>query len=122
MILVDTSIWIDYLRSQDVMLQELLQHRQVLGHPYVTAELALDSIQNRQQFLQDLNNLPQAKIAQHQEIMMFIDHHQLFGLGIGLIDVHLLASCYLMQCKLWTRDKRLLKVATALGIAMQLLQ
>jgi len=35
----------------------------------------------------------------------------LFGLGIGLIDVHLASNA-----KLWTRDKRLLAVAMRFNV------
>ena len=42
----------------------------------------------------------------------------LFGLGIGLIDVHLLASTQIAQnTKLWTRDKKLMAAAIRLNLA-----
>jgi len=42
----------------------------------------------------------------------------LYGLGIGFIDVHLLAATQLaINTKLWTHDKRLLAVATRLNVA-----
>ena len=41
MILVDTSVWIDHLRSPDVKLQELLQNDEVVTHPFVRLDLAL---------------------------------------------------------------------------------
>ena len=39
------------------------------------------------------------------------------GRGIGFVDVHLLASSALSEATLWTKDKRLLEVASALGLA-----
>ena len=39
------------------------------------------------------------------------------GLGIGLIDAHLLASALLYARKLYTQDKRVLAVAIKLKIA-----
>lgn len=43
---------------------------------------------------------------------------RLFGMGIGYVDLHLLASTRLMPAaRLWTRDKRLLNVATQLNLA-----
>jgi hypothetical protein len=42
----------------------------------------------------------------------------LFGLGIGYIDAHLLASVLLTPgALLWTRDKRLLAASAQLGVA-----
>ena len=35
------------------------------------------------------------------------EQHSLMGKGIGLIDVHLLASCALSHGTFWTRDSRL---------------
>jgi predicted nucleic acid-binding protein len=46
----------------------------------------------------------------------FIDRHALMGRGIGYVDMHLLASARLADAMLWTRDKRLLAVATELGL------
>jgi len=65
-----------------------------------------------------LDNLPQAPIAFADEINTYIEKHSLYGLGIGFIDVHLLAATQLaIDTKLWTRDKRLLAVATRLNVA-----
>ena len=41
MILVDTSIWIDHLRSGDAAAARLLGDGLVVNHPWVTGELAL---------------------------------------------------------------------------------
>ena len=72
----------------------------------------------RQNILGWLDNLPQASVAFADEINPFIETHSLFGLGIGLVDVHVLASTHLtVNAKLWTRDKRLLAVATRLNVA-----
>ena len=47
MILVDTSVWIDHLRAADNGLQSLLAAGSALTHPFITGELALGSLQNR---------------------------------------------------------------------------
>jgi len=118
MVLVDTSVWIDHLRCKESQLVNLLQNNQVLGHPFVRGELALGSLPQRQNILGWLDNLPQASVAFADEINPFIETHSLFGLGIGLVDVRVLASTYLtVNAKLWTRDKRLLAVATRLNVA-----
>lgn len=118
MILVDTSIWIDHLRKHDERLSKLLNQGQVLGHPFVTGELALGNLQNRDVVLGALQNLPQAPLASESEVLGFIRQNALYGLGIGYIDAHLLAAARLAPgTSLWTRDKRLLGTASSLGLA-----
>lgn len=112
MILVDTSIWIDHLRAGDSALARLLETGRVLTHPFVIGELALGHLHQRQPILDALHDLPQATVATDVEVLAFIDRQQLTGLGIGYVDVHLLASVQLTPgSRLWTRDKRLHGVA-----------
>lgn len=119
MILVDTSIWIDHLRAGDKLLSNLLDAGRVLAHPFVTGELALGNLRQRDVILDALSDLPQAKVATDKEILHFIDQSPLFGLGIGYVDAHLLAAVRLTAgTVLWTRDKRLRGVAERLSLAM----
>ncbi len=90
MILVDTSIWIDHLRTGDPRLVGLLQDGHVLAHPWVTGELALGHLSRRDEILGLLHNLPQATVATDVEVLSLIDTQHLFGLGIGYVDAHLL--------------------------------
>jgi predicted nucleic acid-binding protein len=106
-ILVDTSVWIDHLRTGDALLAHLLDRNDVLAHPFVITELALGNLGKRELILGSLRNLPSATIAQEAEVMRFIEAAPLFGLGIGFVDAHLLASARLTRDALiWTRDKR----------------
>jgi predicted nucleic acid-binding protein len=118
-ILVDTSIWVDHLRTNNRQLVSLLEAGQVLAHPFVTGELALGRLRQRDLVLTALSDLPQAKVATDEEVRHFIDQHVLFGVGIGYVDAHLLAAIRLTTAAaLWTRDKRLQVVADRLGLAM----
>ncbi len=118
MILVDTSVWIDHLRTGDPELVALLQDGSVLAHPWVTGELALSHLSRRSEILGLLHNLPQARAATDLEVLILIDNHQLFGLGIGYVDAHLLAATTLTTgARLWTHDQRLAAVATQLTLA-----
>ncbi len=120
MILVDTSLWIDHLRSEHPRLSALLNHGDVLVHPWVTGEIALGTLHHREEILGLLRGLPQAIVADHDEMLRFIDHHDLFGAGIEYVDAHLLASSRLTpDSALWTRDRRLSAVAESLGLAYQ---
>ncbi|MBV8089167.1 MAG: type II toxin-antitoxin system VapC family toxin [Alphaproteobacteria bacterium] len=122
MILVDTSIWLDHLRAGDERLGALLNGGEVLGHPYVIGELALGDLRQRDAFLRDLLDLPQAVVASDEEVLRLIDREKLFGRAIGYIDAHLLAAARLtVDTKLWTRDQTLNAVAATLGLAAALL-
>jgi predicted nucleic acid-binding protein len=117
MTLVDTSVWIDYLRRGDAALAAQLDAAQVCMHPFVLGELACGSLADRAQVLGLLAALPPAPACTDAEALYFIDQHRLMGRGIGYIDVNLLASARLHGAALWTRDKRLNAVATELGLA-----
>jgi predicted nucleic acid-binding protein len=118
-ILVDTSIWIDYLRAGHLTLAHLLERGSVLGHPWVVGELALGHLSQRQEILGLLNSLPQAAVATPAEILTFIEHHELHGLGIGYVDAQLLAATQLTpDIGLWTNDKRLAAAAARLGLGL----
>jgi hypothetical protein len=117
-ILVDTSIWVEHLRLASAILTELLDHGEILGHPFVIGELALGNLRRRDPFLSDLRDLPQAIVADDDEVFRMIDRQALFGRGIGYVDAHLLAAARLTAgSKLWTRDRRLQAVAAQLGLA-----
>ena len=117
MILVDTSIWIDHLRSADAKLQTLLQNDQVVTHPFIRLELALGSIASREKVLADLALLPQAPVVASEELFSLIEHKMLYRRGIGLTDLQLV-SCALLDrsISIWTRDRRLGEIAHELGL------
>jgi len=117
MILADTSIWIDHFRHDDPILARLLRERQILAHPFVIGELALGNLRQRNDILGALRDLPQSLVASDEEVQAFIDRHALFGMGIGYVDVHLLAGTLLSPgARLWTRDKRLRDIAVRLAV------
>jgi predicted nucleic acid-binding protein len=119
-ILVDTSVWIQHLRSSDRVLTELLKAASVLLHPFVLGELALGNLSQRELVLSSLRGLPPATIAMHEEVLRFVERDGLHGIGIGYVDAHLLASVRLTAGSLlWTRDARLQRVAEKLGLAWQ---
>ena len=117
MILVDTSVWIDHLRSGEPALATALEGGQVLMHPFVLGELACGNLKNRGEVLRLLGALPAAPIATDPEVLGLIERRALMGRGIGYIDVHLLASAALADLgRLWTRDRRLAAVAAELEL------
>jgi len=98
------------------MRKQLKQGRIVI-HPFIIAELALGSLQQRAQTLSLLDLLPQVRVAQLNEVRAMIEARRLYSLGIGLTDAHLIAAVFLNPSTvLWTKDKQLRKVAEGLGI------
>jgi predicted nucleic acid-binding protein len=118
MILVDSSVWIDHLRRSNVTLAGLLESFRVCCHPFVRGELACGNLANRAGVLGQLALLPQAVKASDDEVLCFIENNGLMGRGIGLVDAHLLAAAALSpDVRMWTLDRRLARVAEALGLA-----
>ncbi len=118
MILADTSVWIEHLRSRQDRLVALLENGGILAHPWVTGELALGNLRDRDNVLGLLARLPQAVIATDEEVLRMIDDEALHGAGIGYVDAQLLASSRLTtDARLWTADRRLSRVAARLGLA-----
>lgn len=107
MILVDTSVWVSHLRNGNSKFEQLLNDGDVLCHPFIIGELACGNIKNRIEILSLLNALPKADLLDNEELLLFIERNDLMGKGLGLIDIHLLASTVLSEAALWTLDSKL---------------
>ena len=119
MILADTSIWIDHLRTSNPQMQSFLLAAQIATHPFIVAEIALGSLKNRTGRLAELDSLQQVTMAQTAEVRHFIETRGLYSKGLSLVDAHLILSCLLTPgTQLWTRDRNMEAVARSLGVAM----
>jgi len=116
MVLVDTSVWVDHFRRGSDALASLLEDGEVACHPFVIGELACGNLRDREDTLALLAELPSLPKADDEEVLLFIERERLMGRGLGLLDMHLLASCALAGVPLWTRDARLAEAANALGL------
>ena len=120
MILVDTSVWVGHLRTGNSMLVEHLLSGNVLCHPLIIAELALGTLKSRGQILSLLDDLPKAPDVTVEEIRVLIENRKLYGRGIGVVDLHLVAFCLLAPgTSLWTGDRRLQAVAVEVGVLVE---
>ena len=117
MILADTSLWIEHLRRGHHGLSLALNRGEVLGHPLVIGEIACGSLKDREVLLGLLDSLPRAVECSHDEARKLIEGAGLFSAGIGIVDVHLLASVRLSRASLWTLDRRLRANAQRLQVA-----
>jgi predicted nucleic acid-binding protein len=116
MILADTSVWIDHLRKTDQKLFDILQKGEVCIHPFIIGEIACGNLSNRVEIIDLLRALPEVLVASDDEILQFIENRQLYGKGLGYIDIHLLASAFINKVSFWTRDKRLSRIYSDLNL------
>ena len=116
MVLVDTSVWVEHLRSGNIGLGNLLNESHVVCHLFIVGELACGNLSNRSEILSLLQALPLANHAEHEEVMHFIGNYSLMGKGLGYIDMHLIASAILTKAPIWTLDKKLKEVSLKLGL------
>ena len=121
MILADTSVWVDHLRNRNPEMEKYLSRGRIVMHPFILAEISLGSLHNRRKTLDDMGALLEVKVAALDEVRHMIEAHTLYSKGIGLTDVHLIASCLITPgTQLWTRDGAMKRVAAALGILVNL--
>ena len=116
MILADTSLWIDHLRSGNAELAAWLEAGEVVIHPFVIGELAMGNLNRREALLRELGRLPLAVAATPEEVLALVAREKQHGLGLGYVDAALLAAARLTpDCRLRTGDRRLQSVANRLG-------
>jgi predicted nucleic acid-binding protein len=114
--LVDTSIWVAHFRSNHPYLCELLEADEVVTHDFIIGELACGHLKNRSMILTHLDALPRIKTATHEEVLYLIEQQKLMGLGLGIVDFHLLTCAKISQIKLLTADKKLQNAANRLHV------
>ena len=123
MVLVDTSVWIQFLANRQpyaTELDRLLEAEEVAGHELIYGELLIGDRGGRKQLLAAYERMHQAAAIPHDYVVDFVRSRALHGRGVGWIDVHLLASALAGQHKLWTADPRFFAVADELGVVYQI--
>ena len=119
-VLVDTSLWIRFLSNRAPFAAELdtlLSRDEVSGHEFVYGELLIGDKGGRKRLLTDYEQMHQAPVVPHSDVVAFVRDRRLYGRGIGWIDAHLLASALVAGARLWTADGPLGTLAHELGIA-----
>jgi len=119
-ILIDTSVWIDHLRSPSHEVNRLIENDRVLMHPMVIGELACGNMADRTRTLTKLKGFPDIHESSHGEVLALIESQTLMGTGVGYIDAHLICSALNEPgTAIWTQDSSLKKVASRLGLAYE---
>ncbi|MDD5388437.1 MAG: VapC toxin family PIN domain ribonuclease [Gallionellaceae bacterium] len=118
-VLIDTSVWIDHFRNGNAALVDLIGLDRALIHPMVILEIACGTPPApRVQTLDNMGLLQPCNQASLREVMAFIEHEKLYGLGCGLVDMALLASTLITPgAELWTLDRRLAELAARFAVA-----
>jgi predicted nucleic acid-binding protein len=83
----------------------------------VVGELACGNLRKRHEILTLLRVLPAAEAAGDEEVLSFVERHNLHGQGLAWVDVHLLASAMLSRCNVWTLDRSLARAARKLKVS-----
>jgi predicted nucleic acid-binding protein len=123
MVLVDTSVWIRFLANRApyaVQLNKLLSLGEVTGHELVYGELLIGERGGRRKLLAAYEQIHQASIVPHSDVIAFVRDRDLSGRGVGWIDIHLLASALVGRLQLWTVDSAFAAVAKKLGVAYEM--
>ena len=128
MILVDTSVWIEFLRQNNEPIGQ-----QMIGEMEKGMVIALSPVFG--ELLQGVKNEREEKIIvdlwedllKINEDQLFIQagrlsfSHKLSAKGVGLIDCTFLAAAKINKLQIWSLDKKLLEVAKLLKIESQTL-
>lgn len=121
MIIVDTSIWIEFLKGdQEVkaMMIPYLKQNHIIAISAVFGEL-LQGVKNKREhkIISDFwQHLP--KINEDEYFIQagrLSNKHKLYARGVGLIDCYLLAAALDREYALWTKDKKLLQAIDILS-------
>ncbi len=79
--------------------------------------MALGSVRQRGAVLDLLANLYQFPVVAHDELLYLVEHRQLWGRGLSMVDVHLMAAAAIVDgACFWTRDKRLTAACCDIGV------
>ncbi|TGK10705.1 PIN domain-containing protein [Leptospira stimsonii] len=119
MILVDTSIWIEFFKKNEPYfseLKDLIESSEVLVHEVIFGELLqgcksksevsfiLEYWENLNTLSSDNSFLEAGKLSYEQKLK---------DKGVGLIDSVIINEAVKRNLKLWTLDKKILKVLNA---------
>jgi hypothetical protein len=120
-IVVDTSVWIDFLRRSNQQLIDklelLIENNEVVALSCVFGEL-LQGVknENEEKVILDLWSI----LSKVDESNLFIEagklsgKYKLFSRGVGLIDGYILAAALKFNIPLLTFDKKLNEVYTSM--------
>jgi len=116
MILVDSSIWIDFLKRQPLIfptVQTLLERQSIVAAGCVFGELlqGARNFRERDIIFEYWANLPKRdEDGLWVEAGLLSANHKWLSRGVGLIDAFLICFARTYRLQIWTLDKKLSSV------------
>ncbi len=123
MIIADTSVWVEFLRSREPVharLKELLERGSVLGEECIFGELLSGARSPRES---DLIESYWKSLPKIDESGIWLEAgrisatRSLHARGVGLVDAAILAIAARTGAEIWTLDRRLMDAAAEKGIS-----
>jgi predicted nucleic acid-binding protein len=116
MIIIDTSIWIDFFKAKDSYFDKVKQHiekNEVIALEVVFSELVQGCKNDRElniidEYWKNLRKFSEEDILLNAAKLSY--YHKFIDKGVGLIDSVIIYSAYKLDCKVWTLDKKILSV------------
>jgi len=114
MILVDTSVWISFLKRDNREIEFLLKRHLSKDRVYTVSAVFGELFQGtkNKREVSVLHTIWES-LPKIEEEGLFIEagilsnQHTLYAKGVGLIDSYILAACASQNLDLWTLDKKL---------------
>ena len=112
MIVLDTSIWIEYLKRNSeytLIIDKFLRERTILGFDFIFGELLQGARVNEKEKITGLwEILPKISInGIGYQAGIYSLEHNLKDKGIGLIDCSIICATIQSNAILWTLDKKI---------------
>ena len=113
MIILDTSIWIEFLRNNPVYysaIKDLLENRKVLAVECIFGELLQGAKNKREIEVISLywDNLPKTVIENGWiEAGKYSSLNKLTSHGVGIIDSFIIVTARKVNAQIWSLDKKL---------------
>lgn len=114
MIIVDTSIWIEFLKQNPAFVKDmvvLLENKEVITIEPIFAELLYGArnVKEKNAILSYWKVLPRIRFIEGSfiETADFANRNNYLNLGIGIMDAILTKATIENKCLIWTLDKKI---------------
>jgi predicted nucleic acid-binding protein len=113
MIILDTSVWIEFLKNNPEYyskVKDLLENRKVLAIECIFGELLQGAKNKREIEIISLywENLPKANIKNGWiEAGKYSSINKLTSIGVGIIDSFIIVTARKVNASIWSLDKKL---------------
>ena len=116
-IIVDTHIWIAFLKTPDELLKSLLKQKKIAVHSTIIGELCVGNLPRKPLIRQLLITLPRPRELEFEEALHFLNARKLNRKGLQWKDVLILGSASASGSLVWTNDRRLAVAARELNLS-----